>query len=303
MSSDSDTAKLLFEYLRQAIYSPDDVHIDLELLPPEFREFGEGLQFLAKCLGENKRFALALSKGEFDAQSPPSENIIAGPLKTIQNFFKHLTWQTQQITKGDYGQSLDFMGEFADAFNTMVEQLKERKEAMDKRANDLREFAFHDPLTGLYNRNYAMMVMQGWMDAKKEFFVVNVDIDNVKLVNDILGHEVGDKYIIEIAGALKELESCPVLCRTSGDEFLAFAEDTTRAELDAALGALRTKVMRVSDGGSNHDYRRSFSFGIVKVNPDNTHSMDKLLSLANGRMAQNKIANKAARFKRQGEEI
>lgn len=49
------------------------------------------------------------------------------PLKELRSNLVHLTWQTRQVAKGDYGQRVDFLGEFADSFNTMVSQLRERE--------------------------------------------------------------------------------------------------------------------------------------------------------------------------------
>ena len=298
MSEAADACNTLFEYLRQVIYSPDGAHLDIGLLPPEFRELGEGLSYLAECHEEERTFALALAKGDFDAQPPGRENALAGPLKTLHNSLKHLTWQTQQVAKGDYGQRLDFMGDFAAAFNTMVRQLEERKEAMERNAEELRSIAFHDSQTGLYNRNYAIKLMERWGEENKAFLIAYVDIDNVQLVNDILGHEVGDEYIVATGNILRELPGEPIICRMSGDEFIIFTTGLARPVLEKELARLRDRLTQHVDGFSGRNYHRSFSFGTVIVPANATSSINTLLGLARSRMTQYKIANKAARFKK-----
>jgi diguanylate cyclase (GGDEF)-like protein len=60
---------------------------------------------------------------------PGPDNELAANLKALQATLKHLTWQTQRVAEGDYNQKIDFMGDFSVAFNTMIEQLKERQES------------------------------------------------------------------------------------------------------------------------------------------------------------------------------
>ena len=120
-------AKILFEYLRDVIYSPTQAALDVEGLPREFRDLGEGLRYLAECIFETKNFAQALSKGDLNGRIPSRGNEIAAPLKSLHSSLQHLTWQTQQVAKGDYQQHVEFMGNFSMAFNAMIEQLEERR--------------------------------------------------------------------------------------------------------------------------------------------------------------------------------
>ncbi|MCL1986134.1 MAG: ATP-binding protein [Betaproteobacteria bacterium] len=120
-------AKILFEYLRDIIYNPAQAALDVESLPQEFRELGEGLRYLAECVFEARSFAQALSKGDLSGHMPSRGNEIAAPLKSLHSSLQHLTWQTQQVAKGDYQQRVEFMGNFSMAFNAMIQQLEERR--------------------------------------------------------------------------------------------------------------------------------------------------------------------------------
>jgi signal transduction histidine kinase/DNA-binding response OmpR family regulator len=115
--------KTLFDYLRDVIYNPAKAELDPDSLPQEAHNLALGLMFLADCVKETRAFANSLARGDLGAQMPSAGNEIAAPLKTLYSSLKHLTWQAHQIAAGDYSQNVDFMGEFADSFNSMIRQL------------------------------------------------------------------------------------------------------------------------------------------------------------------------------------
>ena len=119
-------AEKLYEYLGKVIYDPDNAVLDISELPDEWQVFGRGLKYFAESVVEAQRFAHALAKGDLGGVVPSRDNEIASPLKSLHASLKHLTWQTQQIAQGDYVQHVDFMGEFSNAFNMMIEQLAQR---------------------------------------------------------------------------------------------------------------------------------------------------------------------------------
>jgi len=119
--------EILSNYIRDVFYNTKNAALDLESLPEEFRDFGEGLQYLGDCVIETKTLAQDLSRGDLNTKLPPSNNEIAAPLKALHSSLKHLTWQAQQIAQGDYSQHVDFMGEFSESFNAMIQQLEERR--------------------------------------------------------------------------------------------------------------------------------------------------------------------------------
>ena len=126
ITSDIQISDILFEYLRDILYAPHKQALPLEAFPDEFQKFGMGMQFLHKCVAEMRTFANDLSKGKLNTQLPNVQNGLAAPLMSIHGALTHLTWLAQQVANGDYDQTLDFMGEFGQYFNTMVTQLKER---------------------------------------------------------------------------------------------------------------------------------------------------------------------------------
>jgi diguanylate cyclase (GGDEF)-like protein/PAS domain S-box-containing protein len=94
----------------------------------------------------------------------------------------------------------------------------------------LQQLAFHDPLTDLPNRALFNDRLESAVGrAERQFRSVGVlfiDLDNFKLVNDSLGHEVGDKLLIAVADRLRTcVRSGDTVARMGGDEFTILLED------------------------------------------------------------------------------
>lgn len=112
-------------------YDAGKATLDIDKLDEEYVQLGKGLMYFAQCFAQYNELANALAKGDLSVPLPPPENELAAPLKSLQASLKHLTWQSQQVAKGNYKQSVDFMGEFSDAFNTMIRQLSERQQKLE----------------------------------------------------------------------------------------------------------------------------------------------------------------------------
>lgn len=126
------TPQLLFDYLRDVSYDPKNARLDMQALDEEYRDLGEGLVYFAGMVAEMRGFAAALARGDLKTPIPSRDNELASSLKALHASLRHMTWQTQQVAKGDYKQRIDFMGEFSEAFNTMVQQLDARQKALEK---------------------------------------------------------------------------------------------------------------------------------------------------------------------------
>ena len=123
----SKTAEMLFAYLRDALYSSGTVQLDIDALEEEYKNLGRGLSYVMESIHEARHFATSLSRGELDTSPPPATNELAAPLKSLHASLLHLSWQTAQVAQGDYSQQVDFMGEFSTSFNSMTQQLEERR--------------------------------------------------------------------------------------------------------------------------------------------------------------------------------
>lgn len=95
----------------------------------EIKQLSQMMNDLIGQFGEIKQSIVPLAKGNLDVRMP-KDNFLASPFKQLQSGLNHLTWQTQQIAKGDFNQRVDFMGDFSQAFNTMTNALKESQDQL-----------------------------------------------------------------------------------------------------------------------------------------------------------------------------
>ena len=104
--------------------------------------------------------------------------------------------------------------------------LTERKEAERR----IYELAYFDPLTGLSNRRYLMEQLGASLARARRLDVyaalLFIDLDNFKLLNDTLGHDVGDELLKQVGARLRTtLRASDHLSRLGGDEFVVVLED------------------------------------------------------------------------------
>ena len=119
-------------------------------LPPDYPEneikqaVGYINRFLAEYYSAND-LLLGLSTGDIFPDPPDGKITLMGALKNLQSSLRNLTWATKQIAGGDFNHEVTFMGEFAEAFNSMTRQLKkafaERREAERSMKNQIEELA------------------------------------------------------------------------------------------------------------------------------------------------------------------
>ena len=107
--------------------------------------------------------------------------------------------------------------------------------------------AASDPLTGLFNRRYALphlaRIAEECQREGRSFAVMALDIDRFKRVNDQWGHAAGDCVLIEVAQRLREnLRSRDLLARIGGEEFLVALPDANLAEARRAAERLRRLI-------------------------------------------------------------
>jgi two-component system NtrC family sensor kinase len=91
---------------------------------------------LTGYLDDLRSFVGALTTGDLTA-TIRRQGSLAGSLKGLHANLRHLTWQTQQVAEGDFSQRVDFMGEFSDAFNSMVAALAQARTDLTERNQQL----------------------------------------------------------------------------------------------------------------------------------------------------------------------
>ena len=160
------TSDLLTNYLRDIYFNKPGTTLDLNELDEDFKTFGEMLVYFTQCMSESQNFAKAISVGDFNRSYPSRNNELASPLKSLHASLKHLTWQSQQVAKGDYTQRIDFMGDLADAFNTMIVQLDGRQQELINFNNNLQKMVDERSRTVIELKDALLKTMAELVDCR-----------------------------------------------------------------------------------------------------------------------------------------
>jgi diguanylate cyclase (GGDEF)-like protein len=152
----------------------------------------------------------------------------------------------------------------------------------------MRYMAYHDHLTGLFNRKFFMKefnkyIKQAEQSNTKMAFIF-VDIDKFKLINDIYGHHFGDKYLVEISKMMmKNLRECDILARYGGDEFLILMPFIRNLEDCISLVEQFSSNLEMLPSIEGLDEVPTLSIGIA-LYPDNGKTYEELLKQADSAM-------------------
>lgn len=98
--------------------------------------------------------------------------------------------------------------------------------------------ASHDELTGVLNRAGYELILSG-IDSESTYMIM-LDVNNFKTINDTCGHETGDRVLVRLARVLKKhFRSEDYVCRIGGDEFVVFMVNTTKAQYDLVAAKIK----------------------------------------------------------------
>jgi len=162
-----------------------------------------------------------------------------------------------------------------------------------KMQQEIRNLTLRDELTGIYNRRgfFALVEYQFNMAkrSKTGLFMLYADLDNLKIINDTLGHQEGDRALIETADILRNnFRQSDIIARIGGDEFVVFPVGTSADCVDKILGRLE-KALEAYNVENNSGYSLSISAGISFYDPELPCTIDDLLAAADRSMYERKI--------------
>ena len=150
-----------------------------------------------------------------------------------------------------------------------VQQLQQEIHERERAESQLRYNALHDRLTGLPNRTFLMEELGKTIRLLQVsdtggFAILFVDIDRFKVINDSLGHQVGDELLVAIAHRLRRcLRPTDSIARLDGDEFAILLQDvSTRAQAEQVAEAIHRSLARPVTLGSQEIFT-SVSIGIA----------------------------------------
>ena len=205
----------VFEYSGEAIMITDRENCVVEVNPSFTRMTGYPAE---EIRGQNPSI---LSSG----RATPEEYQAMWDAIREQGFWQGEMWDrrkdgeiypkllTISVVRNGRGETDFHIASFAD--------ISEQKATEEK----IRHVAHHDALTGLPNRLYLQISLEQIIASAKreneEVAVMFIDLDRFKVINDTLGHNIGDALLVEAAQRLKKcVRECDLLARLGGDEFV-----------------------------------------------------------------------------------
>jgi len=148
------------------------------------------------------------------------------------------------------------------------------RDARQQRAlvHELEHLATTDPLTGALNRrSFDNAYAREWERAKRaknHLFVMLLDIDHFKKINDQYGHAAGDKALIQLVSTCKStLRKTDVLARIGGEEFAILSPADDAAEVMTLAERLRENVMKITVSAEASVFSFTVSIGVADADP------------------------------------
>ncbi len=192
------------------------------------------------------------------------------------------------------------LGNSFGVYNTRNHFIKMNKE-LEEVNSALTAVYTTDNLTGLYNRHgfydACAELMTKAMEERASLFIVSVDMDDLKVINDNYGHAEGDSALSTIASAIKDAADPGDVCsRFGGDEFIVagISRDSRRSK--SFLNKVN-KYLAKYNGSSDKPYKVVASMGAGSVKASADFSMDDLIRVADREMYENKKEHKKNREK------
>ena len=175
----------------------------------------------------------------------------------------------------------------------VARDVTDRKETEQK----LEYNALHDSLTGLPNRKHFLKhldlaIERAKIEARFKFAVLFIDLDRFKVVNDSLGHVIGDKLLIRVADTLKEcVRPSDVIARLGGDEFTVLITLKDLEDAEKVANRIQEKI-GVPFEIENYEVFTSASVGII-ISDNNPRKSEEFLRDADTAMYRAKDSGKA----------
>ncbi|MNF76674.1 Cyclic di-GMP phosphodiesterase Gmr [compost metagenome] len=178
-------------------------------------------------------------------------------------------WQTIRIIHDDHGHRSHFVAVFSD-----ISAIKDSE-------HELRHLAHHDPLTGLPNRllftDRATQALASAQLHKRGCALLIIDLDHFVMINDSLGHSIGDQVLKAVAERLTAmLDPAITLARLGGDEFAVLAESCPQLMQAAALAQRIIEGLKEPFDIHGHRLFINASIGI-SLFPSDAMSAEQLL--------------------------
>jgi len=159
----------------------------------------------------------------------------------------------------------------------------------------IRYLSFHDQLTGLYNRRFFEETIERLKKSRKApVGVITADLDNLKDINDLYGHDQGDEFIKKTAQIIKDsVRQGDIVCRVGGDEFTVVLVNISEEAIYDIKNRIQEKVSDID----YFDTKVSLSLG-VSIKKTEEDNIEDVIKMSDKNMYEMKRDNKNKNLKR-----
>lgn len=178
-------------------------------------------------------------------------------------------------------------------FTVFMHDITERKNYEAQ----LHHVSITDELTGLFNRRGFMTLADRQLKVstrnKDELFLLYADFDNMKWINDNLGHQVGDNALVETAVILKNtFRQADLIGRVGGDEFIVMISNRSKKKNEETVLKRLEKELKKANSLKHRKYMIQLSIGTVKCGQRKVQSIEELMVQADQQMYECKKEKK-----------
>lgn len=175
--------------------------------------------------------------------------------------------------------------------NNALENIR-KQSMLNAMVERLNRMWVYDTLTGIFNRagffKFADNIIEEARNKKNQLFVLFLDLDGLKRVNDRYGHDEGDAYIKAMANVLNQVRRHgELLMRYGGDEFVVLAQGYTPEDADEYIKKVRAGIKGYNES-SSHEYTLDASMGYIIVEPVEGFDLEAMIDLADREMYKEK---------------
>ncbi|MCX5971621.1 MAG: diguanylate cyclase [Coprothermobacterota bacterium] len=172
------------------------------------------------------------------------------------------------------------------------EELMEAQHRMAAQAEELRHLSLTDELTGLPNRRAFITLGDHELRVAQRsgewVFLLYMDVDQFKQINDTLSHAVGDQALKDVASVLRNaFRASDIVARIGGDEFVVMVIGEEE-DFPQEAGQRLADAVKVFTDRNPRPYHLSLSIGSASVPPSETTTLDSLLEQADHSMYEQK---------------
>lgn len=289
---------------------------DLPVATIGYLRLGVSMASVQKRLAEVVRNVVGLAVGITLLMVPLGYEVVryvVGPLNRLSEAVK--AFAAGKLDTRVEVRRRDEIGELAQSFNGMADELAvshnqlvklnaeledrvlQRTTELEKANRQLAEMAARDSLTGLYNRrHFSNLLTQLFAEATRydtDLTCMMLDLDNLKRVNDSLGHQTGDRLLQLTAEVIRQtMRESDVAVRYGGDEFVVVLPQTVLADATAFAERLQSNFRAQLMNELPEAIVASLSIGLASRDEHQPVTAMDLIKLADEALYQAKAGGK-----------